>query len=100
MSRNSSPRPPQPLPTPRSAPSASRIGWGASSNAPPPPPPTPPPPPPPASGTFRQQDRRERVVERARAVAAHLSDTGLVRGDVVAVIGHNSGAYLVTWMAT
>ncbi|MCW5284545.1 hypothetical protein D8B29_09740 [Verminephrobacter eiseniae] len=53
-----------------------------------------------AFGTFRQQDRLERVVERARAVAARLSDTGLVRGDVVAVIGHNSGAYLVTWMAT
>src|SRR6218665_1030829 len=65
MSRNSSPRPPQPLPTPRSAPSASRIGWRAAQNAP----------------------------------AARLSATGLVRGDVVAVIGHNSGAYLVSWMA-
>ncbi|MBF5006905.1 class I adenylate-forming enzyme family protein [Diaphorobacter caeni] len=53
-----------------------------------------------AFGTFRQQDRLDRVVERARAVADQLSQTGLVRGDVVAVIGHNSGAYLVTWMAT
>ena len=53
-----------------------------------------------AFGTFRQQDRLALVVERARTVARHLADTGLVRGDVVAVIGHNSGAYLVTWMAT
>lgn len=53
-----------------------------------------------AFGTFTQQDRLSRVVERARTVAALLSDVGLVRGDVVAVIGHNSGAYLVTWMAT
>jgi acyl-CoA synthetase (AMP-forming)/AMP-acid ligase II len=53
-----------------------------------------------AFGTFQQQDRLARVVERARAVADQLVETGLVRGDVVAVIGHNSGAYLVTWMAT
>ena len=53
-----------------------------------------------AFGTFKQQDRLARVVERARAVAARLAETGLVRGDVVAVIGHNSGSYLVTWMAT
>lgn len=53
-----------------------------------------------AFGTFRQQDRLDRVAERARAVAVQLAATGLVRGDVVAVIGHNSGSYLVTWMAT
>jgi acyl-CoA synthetase (AMP-forming)/AMP-acid ligase II len=53
-----------------------------------------------AFGTFTQQDRLDRVVDRARAVAAQLADAGLVRGDVVAVIGHNSGAWLVTWMAT
>jgi acyl-CoA synthetase (AMP-forming)/AMP-acid ligase II len=53
-----------------------------------------------AFGTFTQQDRLDRVVDRARAVATQLTDAGLVRGDVVAVIGHNSGAYLVTWMAT
>ncbi len=53
-----------------------------------------------AFGTFRQQDRLDRVVERARTVAGHLAGTGLVRGDVVAVIGHNCGSYLVTWMAT
>lgn len=53
-----------------------------------------------AFGTFQQQDRLDRVVERARTVAALLAETGLVRGDVVAVVGHNSGAYLVTWMAT
>ncbi|MCA0239232.1 MAG: acyl--CoA ligase [Proteobacteria bacterium] len=53
-----------------------------------------------AFGTFTQHDRLSRVVERARAVAAQLAEAGLVRGDVVAVIGHNSGAYLVTWMAT
>lgn len=53
-----------------------------------------------AFGTFTQQDRLSRVVERAEAVAGQLADAGLVRGDVVAVIGHNSGAYLVTWMAT
>ena len=53
-----------------------------------------------AFGTFQQQDRLTRVVLRARAVAESLAETGLVRGDVVAVIGHNSGSYLVTWMAT
>jgi len=53
-----------------------------------------------AFGTFRQQDRLDRVVERSRAVAGRLAEAGFVRGDVVAVIGHNSGAYLVTWMAT
>lgn len=53
-----------------------------------------------AFGTFQQQDRLERVVERARTVAGALAQTGLVRGDVVAVVGHNSGSYLVTWMAT
>ena len=51
-------------------------------------------------GTFRQHDRLAGVAERARAVAARLVDAGLGRGDVVAVVGHNSGAYLVTWMAT
>src|SRR6218665_2969143 len=64
MSRNSSPRPPQPLPTPRSAPSASRIGWS--------PPPVAPPP---------------------------LPAPVLVRGAVVAVIGHNGGSFLAPWMA-
>ena len=53
-----------------------------------------------AFGTFQQQDRLARVVLRAQAVAEGLAATGLVRGDVVAVIGHNSGSYLVTWMAT
>jgi carnitine-CoA ligase len=53
-----------------------------------------------AFGTFQQQDRLARVVLRAQAVAERLGETGLVRGDVVAVIGHNSGSYLVTWMAT
>lgn len=53
-----------------------------------------------AFGTFRQQDRLDRVAERVRAVAGQLAAAGLVRGDVVAVIGHNSGSYLVTWMAT
>lgn len=53
-----------------------------------------------AFGTFTQQDRLSRVLERAQAVAGQLAEAGLVRGDVVAVIGHNSGAYLVTWMAT
>lgn len=53
-----------------------------------------------AFGTFRQQDRLDRVAARARTVADLLTGAGLVRGDVVAVIGHNSGSYLVTWMAT
>jgi acyl-CoA synthetase (AMP-forming)/AMP-acid ligase II len=53
-----------------------------------------------AFGTFQQQDRLDRVVERARSVAGLLAETGLVCGDIVAVMGHNSGSYLVTWMAT
>lgn len=51
-------------------------------------------------GTCSQHDRLDRVVDRARAVAGALNAAGLGRGDVVAMIGPNSGAYLVTWMAT
>jgi len=50
-------------------------------------------------GTFQQHDRLDRVVERARDVAARLRESGLGRGDVMAIIGTNSASYIVTWMA-
>jgi acyl-CoA synthetase (AMP-forming)/AMP-acid ligase II len=39
------------------------------------------------------------VAARARDVADRLRQTGLGRGDVVAVIGGNCASYIVTWMA-
>jgi acyl-CoA synthetase (AMP-forming)/AMP-acid ligase II len=50
-------------------------------------------------GTFQQHDRLDRVLERAREVAQGLRATGVGRGDVVALIGNNRAAYIVTWMA-
>lgn len=50
-------------------------------------------------GTFQQNDRIDRVLERATSVAASLRQQGLGRGDIVAIIGTNSASYIVTWMA-
>lgn len=50
-------------------------------------------------GTFQQNDRLDAVVSRARRLASGLREAGLRRGDVVAVIGPNSAAYIVHWLA-
>ncbi len=50
-------------------------------------------------GTFQAQDRFDRVLERAGEVGAALRSAGLGRGDLVALIGANRAAYLVTWLA-
>ncbi|MBN9428288.1 MAG: acyl--CoA ligase [Burkholderiales bacterium] len=53
-----------------------------------------------AYGTFHEHDGLAGVVQRACAVCDQLRQAGLSRGEVVALVGNNSGAYLVTWMAT
>ncbi len=50
-------------------------------------------------GTFQQSDTLAATLERARAVAARMKAAGLGRGAVLAVIGTNCSAYIVTWMA-
>ncbi|GAA0333660.1 ATP-dependent acyl-CoA ligase [Sphingomonas oligophenolica] len=50
-------------------------------------------------GTFQENDRLDRVLERATLVADSLRHNGLQRGDVVAIIGTNCASYIITWMA-
>lgn len=50
-------------------------------------------------GTFREHDRLERVLERARTVADQLRSAGLSRGQLVTLIGPNSASYLIAWLA-
>ncbi len=49
-------------------------------------------------GTFQAHDRLDRVTERAREVSVAFRAAGLRRGDLIAVIGVNRAAYLVTWL--
>lgn len=50
-------------------------------------------------GTFQQNDRLDRVLERATSVAESLRQQGLRRGDIIAIIGTNCASYIVTWTA-
>lgn len=50
-------------------------------------------------GTFDRHDGLAAVHARSVRVADALRNAGLCRGDIVALVGENSGDYLVTWMA-
>jgi len=51
-------------------------------------------------GTCAEHDSLVQVLERARAVAAGLNSAGLDKGDTVVLLGQNSAAYMVAWLAT